>query len=360
MTSLTSSPPAISPEKVDWYQQLQQLSYALGKPDAQAVLKHTPEDFKVVELMPIQACGEGEHYWLDISKVKNNTDQVAKSLARYASVAYRDVGYSGLKDFFADTRQWFSVWMPHDAQFDWQGLSLPGVIIHQVVKHSRKIKRGTHSGNRFKIVMRNVSAQKNDLQLRLDKIISQGVPNYFGPQRFGRNADNMRQAYAVLAVGNHIKNRNLRGLIISSARSWMFNHIVSNRVKAQNWLQLQANEPANLNGSNSVFVTENSPLENQRLNALDIHPTAPLWGEGHQQTMRNSMDLHRWESKQLQDFEPLMQGLESQRVKYQRRALRAVPQELEWQLEEGDLTLEFRLSRGQFATSVLRELVSTE
>ena len=68
MTSLITSPLAIEPEQVDWYQQLQQLSYAYGEPDAQAILKATPEDFKVVEIMSIQASGEGEHYWLDVSK----------------------------------------------------------------------------------------------------------------------------------------------------------------------------------------------------------------------------------------------------------------------------------------------------
>jgi tRNA pseudouridine13 synthase len=106
-------------------------------------------------------------------------------------------------------------------------------------------------------------------------------------------------------------------------------------------------------------VTQGTQLEKQRLEAHDIHPTAPLWGDGHQQAMHSSLELHRWECEQLQGFKPLMQGLENQRIDYQRRALRAVPTGLKWRLDGENLAIKFQLSRGQFATSILRELVNT-
>jgi len=103
-----------------WSTKLEDLAYLYGKPQSKGQLKSIPEDFIVHEVMEVTPCGEGEHYWLDISKVKCNTEQVAKALAKFADVHVRDVGYSGMKDFFAQTRQWFSVWKPKGGQPAWQ------------------------------------------------------------------------------------------------------------------------------------------------------------------------------------------------------------------------------------------------
>jgi len=352
----------------DWQHQLASLAHAFGPTKVLGQVKVKPQDFKVFEFLDIQPSGEGEHYWLDVSKTCQNTDQVAKALARFADVAYRDVGYSGLKDFYAETRQWFSVWRPKGELLDWSEFRMENVQIHSSHKHTRKIKRGTHKSNRFEIVVRNIESEDgtefvNLLEERLTKIAARGVPNYFGQQRFGRNARNMNQAFNMLVNKKRIKDSKLRGLLLSSARSWLFNSVLSARVSEGSWEHLQANEPANLNGSNSTFIggEDNQSGEiSKRLRDLDIHPTAPLWGEHSDRFMAQSEALHNWESSILKPYERLCAGLEGARLAYQRRALRIVVQNLQWQHIQNQLSLSFSLPAGQFATSVLREIIVSQ
>ncbi|MGK0376166.1 MAG: tRNA pseudouridine13 synthase [Arenicella sp.] len=356
--------------QVDWLAQLNRWAYAYGEPAVSGLVKQSPEHFIVTEMMDVEPSGEGEHYWLDITKTRLNTDAVAKSLARFSGVANRDVGYSGMKDFHAETRQWFSVWRPKGDALDWSKYELIGVQVNQVVKHSRKIKRGTHKTNHFQIRIVGLAAVDNsatlDVSAALDQRLAQiqkaGVPNYFGAQRFGRGANNLPQALAMFAGKKRVKDRNLRGILLSSARSWLFNSVVSARVNAATWQSLYVGEPANLNGSNSVFSVVDLVAETERLNLLDIHPSAPLWGEQNEINKIDgntsmSAELLELETLAMADYSLLQQGLENARVEYQRRALRLVPIGLTWEHDNGDLCLTFELQRGQFATSILRELV---
>jgi tRNA pseudouridine13 synthase len=356
--------------QVDWLSELDLLAYAYGEPEVCGLIKQSPEHFMVTEVMEVEPSGEGEHYWLDITKTRLNTDAVAKSLARFSGVANRDVGYSGMKDFHAVTRQWFSVWRPKGEELDWSKYDLEGVLVNQVVKHSRKIKRGTHRANHFQIRVvalgvedkLAVECPRAALDARLELIRTAGVPNYFGAQRFGRGANNIPQALAMFAGRRRVKDRNLRGILLSSARSWLFNSVVSARVKIGTWQSLYAGEPANLNGSNSVFPVVDIEAETERLRLLDIHPTAPLWGERSDRNLAElavqmCAELIELEASAMGRYQLLKRGLEDARVEYQRRALRLVPIDLSWHYDDGDLCLTFDLQRGQFATSVLRELV---
>ena len=361
----TFSEPAV----IDWLAKLGELNYANQKPSLKGVLKSLPEDFKVTEVMDVELSGEGEHYWLDISKTKSNTEQVAKALAKFSNVSVKDVGYSGMKDFFAETRQWFSVWKPKGGQPAWDEFRTEGIVIHQVVKHSRKIKRGTHKANKFNIVIRDITGDLSELEKRLDNVKRDGVPNYFGAQRFGRNADNMRQAIDFFNGDKKIKSRNLKGILLSSARSWLFNQVVSGRVNQGSWQTLYENEPANLHASNSVFQTKGESDEGDRLKAFDIHPTTPMWGNGADQLMSDCSELFEWEQSVMSPYSILQRGLEHAKLDYQRRSLRSIVSDMSWSIEavlgndgltNNYLVLSFELIRGQFATSVIRELVNVE
>ncbi len=350
----------------DWHAELGKLAFAHGRPTVSGRIKTEPEDFIVTEIMDVVPSGVGEHIWLDISKRRNNTDKVARELAKFSGVANRDVGYSGLKDFQACTRQWFSVWRPKGEPLDWSEFSVDGVRLEQIERHSRKIKRGTHSRNRFDIRIRDLSFHDSQeagvalLESRLTEIGTQGAPNYFGPQRFGRNANNMPQALAMFAGRKRVKDRHLRGLLLSSARSWLFNHVLSARVAAATWDCLFASEPANLSGSNSCFNAVNSEAERARISAFDIHPTAPIWGEGREDFNLTCPDLAEFERACLAPFGPLLRGLESARLAHQRRSTRVVPHDFSWRFEGNSLVLKFELSAGQYATSVLREIVGED
>ena len=209
----------------------------------------------------------------------------------------------------------------------------------------------------------------DSLEQRLLQVKAHGVPNYFGEQRFGRNCDNMNQVYEMFTGLKKVKSRHLRGMLLSSARSWLFNSVVSARVEQDSWKKLLPNEPANLNATNSIFQSQGGIEEIQRLNANDIHPTAPLWGEGEVKVMQPCVELADWEQLIMAPFAVLQKGLEGARLDYQRRRIRCAPQAMSWSFLHSDefaddkhkshLKLSFELAKGQFATSVIRELVNT-
>lgn len=351
----------------DWRSIMDDWAYAYGRPQANGNIKTLPEDFKVSECMDIEPDGSGEHVWLHITKIRQNSEQVSKALARHANVAYRDVGYSGLKDFFAVTDQWFSVWLANQDDPDWQTFELSGVTINKVVRHSRKIRRGTHRANQFTIVIKDFVGDVGEFEQKLEMIRRKGVPNYFGEQRFGREASNMLQVYDAFVSGRSIKNRNLRSLLYSSARSWIFNCIVARRIEEGTWNSLYEAEPANLNGSGSVFTSAGDALTADRLAALDIHPTAPLVGKIKEKNQPQTSDaLLPWfelEQAVCDDYPELVAGLQQAGLSYQRRPTRIAIRNLTWShtiSPEGSVQLSFELQRGQYATSVLRELISAD
>lgn len=342
----------------DWSRRLAAQAYAYGVPSVSARIKQEPEDFLVTEVMDVVPSGDGEHTWLWVKKVRQNTDQVARELAKFAEVKPRDVGFSGMKDFQAVTEQWFSVWKPKGQQPDWQTFEMPGVVLRTISKHSKKIKRGTHKANYFDIRLRCLQGETTQCEEKLALIEHNGVPNYFGPQRFGRQCDNMRQAEALLLEGKKIKRRNLRGLVLSAARSWLFNQVLSKRIENNTWQRLYAGEPANLHGSNSVFNALDD--ESQRLASMDIHPTAPLVGKGEEASMHSCYELMQLERAWLLDYQDMIEALERLGLEYRRRAIRSKVSELKWQFESDTLRLRFSLPTGQYATSVIRELVTQQ
>ncbi|GHA08759.1 tRNA pseudouridine synthase D [Arenicella chitinivorans] len=341
-------------DSMDWQRAFSRLGYAGGCPQVHGAIKSVPEDFQVTELMGFEPEGQGEHVWLWVRKRQQNTEQVAKALAQHAGVAYRDVSYSGMKDFHAVTWQWFSVWLPGDKNTDWQSFTLAGTEIERVQRHTRKLKRGTHQQNRFEIIVRDLAGPTSVLEQSLARVGCDGVPNYFGAQRFGRQFNNMPLAVSHLCDGVAIKKRHLKSIVISAARSWLFNHVLSERVSAASWNRLLPNEPANLHGSNSVFTSTGSDDEQRRLAELDIHPTGPLVG-------RHSGPDSAFEAQEmawLEGYQDLVHGLQRVDVASLRRPLRTRVENLQWQIQGTQLALTFTLHAGQFATSVLRECIA--
>lgn len=346
-------------EQDKYHHAIGQFNHAFGVPETSGILKQVPSNFVVVELLDIELSGEGEHVWLDIRKIQLSTERVAKALARYAGVAYRDVGYAGMKDVNAITRQWFSVWLPKKPDLDWSGFVMDGVEVEAICKHHRKLKRGAHQANSFTIRVTDIKGDIASLQSRAEKVKQYGVPNYFGEQRFGRYANNLNKAEAWFKQELRIKDRNLRSIVLSSARSYLFNSVVSARVGQGSWCELKAYEPAALEGGNSVFSSNHETDNAERLMALDIHPTAPLWGRGADTATQAFPELAEWESCIVQRHAVLASGLEDNKLDYARRSVRSVPQGLTLVCDDNAAVFEFTLQSGQFATSVIRELVST-
>lgn len=336
---------------------VQGLTRAWGDPVADGRLRRTPEDFQVSEIPLLEPEGNGEHIWLLVRKRLLNTAEVAAQLARCARVPLRDVGYAGLKDRLAVTEQWFSVHLPGGTTPDWSTIESADIDILRVARHSRKLRRGTLRGNRFRILVRDLVADSALLRQRLEQIAAEGVPNYFGEQRFGRDGSNLRTAERLFRNPRIRLSRHQRGLALSAARSLLFNAVLCRRVGAGSWNRALPGDALQLQGSHSYFVATGVDAElQQRVADFDVHPTGPLHGRGVAPVAGEALAL---ESGVLAGYPDWLAGLETAGLKQERRALRLPVANLAWQQPAADtLCLAFSLPAGAYATSVLRELLS--
>ncbi len=318
------------------------------------LIRQTPEDFQVEEQLPFEPAGFGPHVMLQITKTDTNTDWLAKQLAQFAGVAEVGVGYAGLKDRHAVTTQWFSVNTEGGTEPDWSAFESELIKINCITRHNKKLKRGVLSGNRFTLNLNVVEGDKESWESALNQVQKEGVPNYFGEQRFGHQMGNLHAVEHWFEHGRKPKSRTKKSLYLSAARSWLFNLVVSERVQTQNWNQFITGDVMQLNGSHSCFQSEKGDTQLlERLKSFDIHPTGPLVGQGELQSEENCQHL---EAAVLDSWQSWILGLSRQGLKQERRAIRLVPKEFKWHWNEAGLQLTFFLPSGCFATSVLREL----
>lgn len=307
---------------------------AYPETQATAVLKQHNTDFKVTEIPLALPCGEGEHVWLYIEKNGANSAWVAKKIADLAGVKEMDVGLAGLKDRNAITRQWFSVYLPKGATPDFKALNDAEITVLEQSRHSKKLRRGDLLGNRFEIVLRDVQGDREKIEHNLGLIQQQGVPNYFGEQRFGHDGGNIESGRAMLAREIKVKNQAKKSIYLSAVRSLLFNEVLAERVRQHNWLQLIAGD-----------------VEAQQ------QPTGPLWGRGRLASTEAALAL---EQSIADQYQALCDGLEHAGLQQERRSLVAKPELFSWQwLENNQLALSFSLPSGYYATSVLQECFTT-
>lgn len=334
-----------------------------------ARLKLQVDDFVVEENIPLEFSGDGEHCWLYIKKRGCNTDWVAQQLAAYCNVKKMAVAYAGLKDRHAVTSQWFSVQLPGKPTPDWQEFessfssseSEENVQVLQSFRHNRKLQRGALKSNTFKITLRELSDSSesmfDSLKQRCDEIARYGVPNYFGAQRFGRNYNNLEQAEKLFARPRYKVAKHKRSLYLSAARSWMFNHILSDRIKQDVWNRRLPGDVFMLNGKSACFKDEANMVDelNQRLSRNEINPTAILWGEGDVMVTSQAAEL---ESAVIEKFPVFRDGLIAARLQAQRRSCRLIPELMGCSQLGKDFVVSFALPAGSYATMVLAEIFS--
>ncbi|WP_317932643.1 tRNA pseudouridine(13) synthase TruD [Halioxenophilus sp. WMMB6] len=310
-----------------------EFAYAYGKPEVEAQLKATNADFKVVENLAIDFSGDGEHRYLWLEKDGENSHWVAKKIAEFAGIDVNSVGFSGMKDRNAITRQWFSVHLPKSDITDWSTFDCAGYRVLESHRHRQKLRRGQHQSNSFEILLRGEfpDADKNEIEQRLLSIQKSGAPNYFGEQRFGRQGSNLLAAENWLVHGKKIKNKREKGLVLSAARSYLFNQLLATRVKAGNWNQLITGDV--------------------ELNGL---ATGALWGRGRLASQAEALAI---EQALAAEWPEWTHQLEHQGLNQERRSLVLQPLALTWQWLPEGLMLQLQLAAGQFATTLLRELV---
>lgn len=354
-----------------------------------AKYKSTPQDFIVNEMLVLDFSNQGEHLWLLIKKIGLNTTYVANALAKWAKIPSRDVGYSGLKDRHAVTTQWFSLRIPKGQ------LPADPFVINDIEQgefaevlqqhwHSKKLNRGSHKFNQFIITLRDVEGDEAQIEQALSTIKKQGVPNYFGEQRFGRDGNNINTALEWFEQGSidgksiettvkkgrlskkekqaERKNRELKSILLSAARSAIFNQILAQRILNESWQTGLDGEVFNLSGSGSVFASMQMDDElHDRVAKQDIHPTGAMWGVSDENSAKPTGVAAKLEAEVIANcatLQKLAQGLESKALKSARRPLRLLVHNLTWQwLDDQTLVLDFKLPAGSFATSVLAGLI---
>lgn len=302
---------------------------------ASATLKRLNEDFIVTEL-PLQLpSGQGEHIWLDVEKNGANTAFVAQQLAAAAGVQERDVGHAGLKDRHAVTRQWFSIHLPKGETPDLTQLQHPEFKVLSQSRHVKKLRPGDLKGNRFRIVLRDVTGERDAIEANLRVVASHGVPNYFGAQRFGHDGGNVEQGRAMLAREIRVRNPKKKGIYLSAVRSFVFNEVLALRIQQGLWGKTVPGDVMDDAG----------------------RPTGPMWGRGRVITTDLAQDL---ENGVAQRHATLCDGMEHAGLDQERRALVASPLDMTWAWPQADqLVLTFSLPAGHYATSVLNEILRT-
>lgn len=333
------------------------LERAFGAPVLRAGFKLEPADFQVNEQLGFEPDGSGEHLLVAIEKTGLTTFEAQAILAQHFRVPLRDTAFAGMKDKQGITRQWFSVPVGKDALAA-ESLQHPQLRVLHSARNSRKLRRGSHKGNSFRIVLRHPAGDEAAVHARVRLLAERGVPNYFGVQRFGRNEHNVPAALAWFR-GEAAPARQQRGLFLSAARSYLFNIQLSRRVRDRTWDTWLAGDLMALAGSASTFACSRATPDElrRRLGEFDIHATGPLWGKG-QPAVTSEALLQ--ESALEGQYPELCAGLVAQGLEQERRPLRAQVQQLQANFTAEGLILEFSLARGAYATSVLRELVDME
>ena len=329
---------------------------AWGSPCGSALIRCSPEDFCVSEQLGFELSGDGEHCFLYLQKRQLNSMQLLHRVSDLSGAAQRDIGISGLKDRNAVTRQWFSVGMAGRAEPHWRSLESEGdVQVLAVSRHLRKLRRGVHRANHFTLVLRELLGERVALEQRLQTLRDEGVPNYFGEQRFGRNGSTLEQAQRWMHSGRRI-SREKRSLYFSALRAYVFNRLLAVGVENGGWNKIQSGDVCLLNGTRSFFTCD-EPDDDicSRARRGDIHPGLPLWGRS---PSGADLVLNDLQMECLAECHKICGFLEESGLDLAWRSTRMVPDDFSWKFcDDGSLQLNFALGAGSYATALLAEFV---
>jgi tRNA pseudouridine13 synthase len=329
------------------------LPRAYGGVIGQADYRTTCEDFKVSEI-GVTPSGEGEHLLLRIRKTGQNTRWVAKRLADAVGLPYRAVSYAGLKDRHAVADQWFCLQLPGHPDPDLGKIEIDGVEVLLAARHSRKLRPGQLRYNEFQLSLRNCAIHDTHaLANRLEQLSCKGVPNYFGPQRFGRDSGNLK----ILSRAPDLSalKREERAFALSALRGALFNGYLAARVAAGDW-------DASLAGEICISAEPRGfPEADEQLFRAERYPTGLLWGvsnAGNKSAGANQAEER--EQEWFSRFPLVCSALEKAGSKLSRRVLVSQVANLEWQHNDTVLDLSFALRSGSYATVVLGEVLKLQ
>ena len=324
-------------------------------PGCGGAFKLVPEDFEVEEVPAYQPSGEGEHLYLWVEKRGRDTRELVRALAQAVGVPEDEIGVAGMKDRQAVTRQLVSV--PARAEGKVADFALEGVRVLWTRRHGNKLRTGHLRGNRFRLRLRGVK----DLEAAREsfsRLVAQGVPNYFGEQRFGRAGDNADLG-RLLVLGQRLPKRPdrfQRKLYLSAFQSRLFNRALVERLRAGTFAAALKGDVLRKEETGGLFVCEAPEVDGPRVAAFEVSPAGPLFGPkmpaSAGEVAEAEARLLVGEGVTLDDFR--RGGGETEGG---RRAYRVRLGSPELTPEGEDLWLAFELPRGAYATEVLHELL---
>lgn len=333
-------------------------------PGIGGVIKVRPEHFQVEELPLYPPSGQGDHLYLRLEREGWNTRDLAKRLAAIFAVAEDAVGHAGLKDKQARVSQTFSVQIkglePKEACAEVAealGRLDPPVSVLGAARHVNKLKAGHLLGNRFQVVVSQLDDQAETRARAVAMVLEErGLPNYFGPQRFGRQGDNAAQGLAVMA-GRGPREKWLRKLVLSAWQSEVYNQWLAQRVMDGDFARLLPGDLAKKTDTGGLFIVEDVEAESPRLERREITYTGPLMGA-----------KLRWaeaEAGRRERAALAATGVDEAQLKRAglqggRRPARIWPQGLTITPHPEGLSFAFFLPKGAYATVLLREFCKLE
>lgn len=334
---------------------LSSLGYLNGKPTATGKIKAKAEHFQVNEILGYEFTGSGEHLMVRIRKSGENTSFVANELAKACGVKSKDVSWAGLKDRHAVTEQWLSVHLPKGETPDFSEFlaQYPSIEILETTRHNKKLRPGELAGNHFTVTLSEVS-DVEDVLKRLESISQTGVPNYFGSQRFGNQGNNLDEARRWGRENVRTRNQNKRSLLLSAARSWIFNNILSSRIEQGLFDQVVEGDIIDTASGQSLVDAEHIQSAAEQVAKGSAALTAAMAGDNQLPTQARALEL---EQPHLDNEPDLMALIRGNRMRHDRRAISLKAQDLTWSADENSVTLKFSLDAGCFATAIVRELI---
>jgi tRNA pseudouridine13 synthase len=325
----------------DWHP-WRDLHFAPG-PAAALAYPADAERFHVEELPLYPASGEGEHLYLDIEKRDIDTPRLAGLIADRLGLSPGSVGWAGRKDSRATARQRLSV--PREGS---EGrldlLADPRFRVLSAQLHRNKLRLGHLAGNRFRLFLRG-EAEPAAFAAGLERLRAEGMPNYFGPQRFGADGDNHRRGRQALAAAGQRKGR-AQEFLFSAYQAALFNRVCAARQGEA--AALAEGDLAYIHGHGAVFPVLDAQAEAPRAARLEISATGPLPGK---RMLAPQGEPGRLESELLAagGWEP---GFAA-RLRGGRRPLRVPVGELQASAGEGGLWVAFTLPPGCYASVLL-------
>ncbi|MFT4650575.1 MAG: tRNA pseudouridine13 synthase [Flavobacteriales bacterium] len=335
------------------------MEYPYGKALQTGVIKSQADDFRVIENLGFEPCGEGEHLFLHIEKESLTTLDLIEQIAREFGVKARDIGYSGLKDKLAVTQQWLSVHLPGQMN----NVQIPSSSHYKLLQHSwhnKKIRSGSHRSNSFEVMVRNVAQLSSQTQQQIDDVKAFGMANYFGEQRFGARQDNVERAIHTFTNERRTRklSRTKRGLYLSALRSFLFNQILTKRIEQNHWHQPLLGDVYMLSGSHSLFSEEIDDNIIDRFQQQDISSAASLYGTGSSRLSETALAL---ENEVFNQYSEIVECLNAQKAKLQMRTTRVTVDSFNVVHDSDTQSLKViaTLPSGCFFTTLLKHFIDT-